>query len=82
MFFRFFIFKKGCWFLVCCAATVTQLATLLLHQGSITVVCSNTVAWKRPAQGHSRNGPWSRYHTHTRIDRQKRNHVALNLEHG
>jgi len=43
------------WFLVCYA--VTQLA-LQFHRQRIHMVRSNRVARKRPARGHSRNGPW------------------------
>ena len=46
----------GFWFLVCYAAT---LLALQLQQKRVHVVRSNRVARKRPARGHSRNGPWT-----------------------
>ena len=44
-------------FLGCCYAA-TQLA-LQVEQKRTHVVCSNREARKRPARGHSRNGPWT-----------------------
>jgi len=62
----------------------TQLA-LQLHLERTQVVCSSRQAWKRPARSHSRNGPWTWRHTHTYVDKQKRNrakHTSRNTEHG
>jgi len=57
-------FKDNCWdghrsFFVCYAAT--QLA-LQVQQEQSLVVCSNREAQKRPARGHSHNGPWTQVH--------------------
>ena len=48
------------------------------------MVCSNREARKCPARGHSRNGPWTRRHTHTHVDTKKRNgtkHTSIDTQH-
>jgi len=61
-------------FLFFCFYTATQLA-LQVQQERSQVVWTNREAWKRPARGHSRNGPWTRRNTHTHEDTQKRNRI-------
>ena len=71
----------GFGFLVCYAATPLALQ---VQQKCIQVVRSNRVAWKRPARGHSRNGPWTWSHTHTHIGKHKTNrtkHTSINTQH-
>ena len=70
-------------FFGCCYAT-TQLA-LQLRQEQSQVVCSNMEARKRPAWGHSRNGPWTWRHTHTHLDKRhgsRINRTCVNTQHG
>ena len=63
----------------------TQLAPRRqLHQERTHVICSNREARKRPARGHSCNGPWIWRHTHRHADRQNRNrtkHTSSNTQH-
>ena len=57
---------------------------LQLRQERIQVVRSTRLACKRPARGHSRNGPWTCSHTHTHIGKRKRNrtkHAFINAPH-
>jgi len=67
-------------FLVCYAAT---LLALQVQRKRIHVVRSNRVARTCPAQGHSRNGPWTWRHTHKHKGKPKRNrtrHTSINTQ--
>ena len=65
----------------------TNLMPSLLLWGTqehIHVVRSNRVVRKRPARGHSRNGPLTWSHAHTHIGKQKRNrtkHTSIKSQH-
>jgi len=68
----------------CFAATGTQLERQLQLEHT-HVVCSYREAQKRPARGHSRNGPWTWKQTHTNADKQHKTwtkHTSVTTQHG
>ena len=70
------------YYFICCYADT--LPALQVQQERTQVLCSNRKAQKRPARGHSRNGPWTQRHRYTYIDTKKRNktkHTSIDTQH-